>query len=102
MRDYLAPLGAFWALCSVVFLGARMASCVFDTAPATPAVVCAECAGPLVLITQLPNEPTVETRPNDTNRVYHVPMNEREYEFWVGFENSSEYMLRIYPEDVDL
>ena len=66
--------------------------------------VCRECAGPVVEVpNQEPQHQSVEELWSDimskgSNKVYHVMMNHVEYAFWVSFENSSEYIMRLYPE----
>ena len=32
---------------------------------------------------------------------HHWILNDREHKFWKSFENSSEYMLRLYPEEIE-
>lgn len=90
--------------------------------------ICAECAGPLVSekegsisykhatenVHTAKGNGSVRVRDDaeqhDTerhnapasNRVHHVMMNAREYAWWLGFENSSEYWMRLYPEEVEL
>jgi len=74
-----------------------------DGSVPVPTLATNDIPGDIYVVAQEPQHQSVEELWSDimskgSNKVYHVMMNHVEYAFWVSFENSSEYIMRLYPE----